>query len=80
MGWWEVIKLLIKYGPTAYKLVKEILDLIEQMKADKPDVAAFYARRLEVAKAAVKIEKSKAPYKTLAADLRGVVNGTKQPL
>lgn len=80
MGWWEVVKLLIKWGPTAYRLVREILDLIEQVKTDQPDTAAFYARRLEVARTAVKVEKSKAPLKTLAADLRGALNGSKQPI
>ena len=80
MGWWEVLKLIIKWGPTAYKLVREILDLIEEMRADKPDAAAFYARRLEVARAAVKAEGTKAPLKILAADLRGAVHGIKQPI
>lgn len=80
MNWWQVVKLLIKYGPTAYKLVSEIISLIEQMKADKPDTAAFYERRLETARLAVKAEKSKAPLKILAADLRGAVNGIKQPI
>jgi hypothetical protein len=80
MNWWEVIKLIIKWGPTAYKLVREILDLIEEMKADKPDVAAFYARRLEVARVAVKAEGTKAPLKILASDIRGALHGAKQPI
>lgn len=75
MNWWQIIRLILKYGPTAYSIIREILRLIDQVRADQPDVAAFYERRLDVQAAAAKAQKSKEPLNLLANQLRGVLSG-----
>lgn len=45
MAWWQIILLIIRYGPTVYKLVKYIIDLIKDI-SDKlhPDEAASFEK------------------------------------
>ena len=75
MGWWEIVKLVLKFGPSVWAIITEIIDLIKQLQADQPDVAAFYTRRLDVQIAAAKVLKSKDPLHELANQLRGVLRG-----
>jgi hypothetical protein len=75
MSWWEVVKLVLKYGPTVYAIVAEIIDLIQEIGKGEPDLAQFYSRRLEVAKASVKETKSKISLSQLRDELTRRLDG-----
>lgn len=43
MGWINLILILIKYGPVVYRLIKEIINLIKQLRDSRNKSDRLYA-------------------------------------
>jgi len=73
MGFWQIILILIQYGPTIFKIIREIIALIKEISnRDDPKNAALvdYEQDIRNALADYRLTKSTEKLENLRSHLR----------
>jgi hypothetical protein len=77
VGFWQILFLLLRWGPSVYALVKEIIKLIELWREKRPVADAgfefAYTQQLDMALAHYKKTGDRAPLEKLRDNLKNVV-------
>ena len=77
MGWLQILLLILRYGPTVYKIVKEIIKYIKRIR--KAEVTFFAdadpERRFADELNAFKVTRNPEGLKKLRDDLKGIAKG-----